>query len=278
MVAAKLIFNLSKKGSDKDCEVRDLIEGYLAGLSKYGNIWGEFVLSSKKKGFQAYTYLSHPNAMAKKYQTKHTKKDLENIYEKIGENPKCEILGDKIDRTVPKWKTESFLYIFTHAFDFTSPVCLGSSGKALPIYFLPLSAGDRERAYFWASSYRDHDRIWLSSDELEIPAYKQMVEPDSGLSKKGRKICDIVEKKTGIPTYYFLNRYWGRIENEDNRLCPRCGSEWRVEEEIAPSKSFSNFAFQCKPCRLVSCEADSFEDERHARIGEYKLKKSTDTD
>ncbi len=100
-----------------------------------------------------------------------------------------------------------------------------------------------------------------------------MVEPNSGLTKKGKELCEIIEKKTGIPTYYFLNRYWGRLKNEESRLCPECGNEWRVEKDIASRESFSNFVFQCKPCRLVSKEADSFEDERHARIGEYKPKK-----
>lgn len=35
-----------------------------------------------------------------------------------------------------------------------------------------------------------------------------------------------------------------------------------------------NFHFQCHDCRLVSHEADSCEDERHARIGEYKRNKT----
>ncbi len=159
MIAGKLTFNLSRNQDSKDNELRDLIEDYLGGLIKYGNIWGKFVLSSVKKKFCAYAYLSHPNAMSKKYQTKYSRIDLKKIIEIIGNEPNLTLMDDAIDRTIPKWKSETFLYLFTHAFDFTSPVTLGSNGKSLPIYFLPLSDAERESAYFWASSYIEHDNI-----------------------------------------------------------------------------------------------------------------------
>lgn len=54
-----------------------------------------------------------------------------------------------------------------------------------------------------------------------------------------------------LSTYCYLMRYLGRNKNENT---------WE-------------FHFRCDNCLIVSHIADSYEDERHARIGEYKIKK-----
>jgi predicted nucleic acid-binding Zn ribbon protein len=79
-----------------------------------------------------------------------------------------------------------------------------------------------------------------------------MVEPDSGLSKEGYSLCQKIENLTNIPTYYFLNRYWGRKVGEENRLCPNCGKTWRVKEDYLLVEGFNDFVFRCDSCRLVS--------------------------
>jgi predicted nucleic acid-binding Zn ribbon protein len=275
MIAAKLTFQIkTDKSNGNNHEIRDLIEGYLSGFIKSGNIWGDYIISNNGSNFFAYVYLSHPTSIIDKYLTKYSIEDRNKLQEFLSETPKCEILESNVNNSIPDWKNENFLYLFTHAFDFTSPVCLGSTGDPLPIIFLPLSDLDRERAKFWASSYKDHDRIWFDSGELEIPSYKQIADPRSGLSREGRELCSIIEKKTGMPTYYYLNRYWGRRKGESKRPCPICGKQWRSQGKRPDNEEFSNFTFQCKPCRLVSHDADSFEDERHARIGEFKALKS----
>lgn len=214
--------------------------------------------------------LASIDAFLKKYHTKYSLDALEKVKKGFGSKPCWKIIENSEPITVIDWKTTHSFYLFTHAFDDTSPLCSGKTGKPIPLYLLPISDLDREKAYFGALSYRYHDRIWLDSGELETSTYKQMVEPDSGLSKKGRSLCHKIEHLTNIPTYYFLNRYWGRKVGEENRLCPSCGKTWRVKENDLDTEGFNGFVFRCDSCRLVSHLGDSFEDERKARIGEYK--------
>ena len=87
------------------------------------------------------------------------------------------------------------------------------------------------------------------------------------MSKAGQKICKYVEEVTGIATYYYLQCYWGRRKNEDTRLCPSCGQNWSTGLN---SNEFHHFAFQCDQCRLVSHLSVSYENERHAVIGEWR--------
>ena len=96
-----------------------------------------------------------------------------------------------------------------------------------------------------------------------------VIDVDGVVLEKG----EYVESATGVPTYYYLMRYWGRKVGEENRLCPGCGGAWRTEIPPDRVKRFRDFTFQCPKCRLVSHMADSYDDDRHAGIGEWRKPK-----
>jgi predicted nucleic acid-binding Zn ribbon protein len=154
----------------------------------------------------------------------------------------------------------------------------------IPNFTLPITDIERENIYCWTRAYRDFSNVWLNTGELEMPAYLLLAEPDSSLSIRGRKCCSVIEKATGVPTYYFLIRYYGRDEaGERERRCPGCGKPWFVQR---PNKQISmlnpvlednrgpwwEFDFMCKKCRLVSHGCDCL-DLRHAKIGEPRKSK-----
>ena len=196
-----------------------------------------------------------------------------------GDSQRRETLRDSADDDVPKrfpaWRRSSSFYLFTHAFDDASPVCCGDSGEPIPVYLLPIPDQDRRDLFSWAGSYKHLDNIWLNSGALEIPAYKQLADPTSQLSVAGRELCASIEKATQKLTFYYLKRYWGRSDGEATRVCPLCGRKWRLSNQPADMSPLHKFQFKCDSCRLVSRIADSYDDERHARIGEYKRRKDS---
>ena len=79
-------------------------------------------------------------------------------------------------------------------------------------------------------------------------AYRQITMPDSELSMKGLDVCRRIEKTSGIPTYYYLRRHYGRSQKaERNRKCPGCGGQWLLNECW-----LERYDFRCDRCRLVS--------------------------
>ena len=68
-----------------------------------------------------------------------------------------------------------------------------------------------------------HDLLQLECGPLEIAAYRELAEPCSALAREGRALAASVEQATGVPTYYYLLRYWGR-PSEHDRPCPGCGA------------------------------------------------------
>ena len=139
----------------------------------------------------------------------------------------------------------------------------------MPLFTLPVPDQIKEDLYSWQKDYRELDSVWMRSGPVEMPAYRQLAVPCSDLSVDGRRLCREIENATGIPTFYYLMRYWGRPKGEDDRSCPGCGEGWKASEsESEYGEKFHQFHFKCEPCRLVSHKGKGA-DGRHARIGEF---------
>jgi len=245
-------------------------EDYLSALSWNGQVCGECLLTWSNAQLIAYTRVPRPDSFAKHHHSQWGASALNKLTEAFGCDPDWRIIDDDVPKRFPSWRRSSSFYLFTHALDEASPVCCGDSGEPIPVYLLPISDQDRRDLYSWSGSYQDLDKVWLASGALEIPAYKQLADPTSELSVTGRELCARIEKATQKPTFYYLTRYWGRNDGEATRPCPLCGGEWRLSDQNEDIASFHKFPFKCDSCRLVSHIAVSTEDERRARIGEYK--------
>jgi len=269
MILNKVIFGSVPSGKRQEAE--DVAHGYISVLLHNGQAVGDYLLVMQSGELCAYVNLSGINAFSTKYQSTYATDHLKKIIAVFNQKPRWTIVDDEVPKRDTTWTNAPFLYLFTHMFDWEPPLCRGDNGKPIPLYRFPGSHEDRETIYSWQRTYRDYDAIWMGCDHLEIPVYRELALPDSELSKHGRDICKNVEFATGIPTYYFLMRYWGRKNDEEKRPCPVCGCAWRTENKPAGDmNSFCNFTFLCKQCRLVSHMAESYDDPRHASIGEWQ--------
>lgn len=267
MILYKLIFGAVPAGKRADAE--DAAENYINVLRRNGQACGDYFHVMQRGKLCAYVHLAGIRALSHRYRTPWETKELKKVRAIFQRSPSWVLSDDEVPMRDTTWTNAPFLYLFTTMFESESPLCRGDDGRRIPLYRLPGPHGDRETIYNWKGIYRDHDAIWIQCGDLEIPAYKQLASPDSKLSQHGRHICRKIESATGIPTYYFLMRYWGRPGVEENRPCPGCGRPWRTSHDINHPGGFWQFAFQCKRCRLVSHVGDSYDGGRHVRIGEW---------
>ncbi len=271
MILYKLIFgDVKKHNSDKS---EDLIHNYISALYHNGQANGEYFIVVQKGKLCAYINMQGIQANLSIFHCKYGIERLKNIKEHFGMNPTWNLIDDDAPKKDITWKNSPFLYLFTHMNDNESALCRGDNGKPIPIYLLLGEYENRAEIFSWQGYYKNFDSIWIGCGELEIPAYKQLASPFSQLSKDGREICKNIECITGIPTYYYLMRYWGRRKKEELRKCPDCGKSWNLSKKINLDVAFYQFPFKCEDCRLVSHLADSYDDERHAVIGEYNKRK-----
>jgi predicted nucleic acid-binding Zn ribbon protein len=269
MILYKLTFGAVTKATRDDAV--SVAEDYVSVLCHNGQACGEYFLVYNNGKLCIYLHVAGIHAHSRKYHSKHGVDRLSKVIAHFGAAPQWELAEDDVPKRDTTWAKAPFLYLF--ADDWESPLRRGDSGKPIPLYRLPGVHNDREAIYFWQHTYHSCDLIWMLSGELETSSYKQLAATDSELSRDGRATCRYVEKVTGIPTYYYLMRHWGRRRNEEARKCPGCGRAWRTTHPINPEGTFSHFTFKCDKCRLVSLMANVDYDERRALVGEWKKPK-----
>lgn len=267
MILANVVFG-TRRGNETD-QLEDVAESYLGTLYHSGQLCGEHFLTWTKGRLNAHVLLAGRAATELRHHSQYGKKELKKVVAAFGSNPVWRILDDDARRPASSWRGAPFLYLFTHAFDWASPVCRGDGKPPIPVFTLPVAFEHKEQLYSWQRSYYHHDNIWLGSGALEIGAYRQLADPASELAEQGRDLCREIETATRVPTFYYLMRYWGRPNGEDQRLCPGCGAAWRAEGPREAPAPFWQFHFKCDRCRLVSHLGVSTDGGRHTRIGEF---------
>ncbi len=274
MCIAQLTIVPASSSRKARADVDDAARWYLGLLYKHGQMYGEPLLGWVRNRLQITLELAGPDAHLKRSHSKWGLEELAKLRAVCKTAPRWKRIACTAVRRRPvlDWRKETALYLLTGCIEDASPVRAGSTGRHIPPYLLPLSDRELECLCGWASYYRAHDDIWIGSADLEIPAYKQLADPHSELSKDGRTVRQSIERATGLPTYYYLNRYFGRQDKrrEDNRRCPGCGRRWRRKRKAAEFHGLGGFDFRCDHCRLISDAASDVSDERHAPIGECR--------
>jgi predicted nucleic acid-binding Zn ribbon protein len=252
--------------SREKSELEDAAENYVTSLFHSGQLCGEYFLTWIKGRLICHTLMAGVGADKSRFHSLHSKTYLEKVIKAFGRSPVWTIQDDEIPTRNPSWKA-STLYLFTHAFDWKSPLCRGDTGQPIPAFSLPLEFQRKNDLIRWQAEYILHDRLWLNSGALELAAYKELVDPNSGLSADGREICADIEKATSVPTYYFLMRYSAAGQGADDRPCPGCGGLWHIPQP--EGAAFHQWQFRCEACRLVSTVGVDI-NKRLAKIGQWK--------
>lgn len=249
-----------------------LAEDYIIFLQRNGQIISEEVNTAWQGGvYTIYAELPRPDSLERKYNSEWVQERLHTLEEYLGGPVAWSIQDDQIPRRFPSLGSSTFLYLHSGIWiDSLVPVHRGNDGKDIPLYLLPIDQNVRQEICGWSSHSLWYEYLWFHSGALEIPAYRQLGDSESQHGKNGRELCQKIETATNIPTYYYLKRHWGRKQGEGSRLCPVCGKQWDVKNIKSNQHKFWHFDFMCVSCRIVSHIADNNDDERHARIGEYR--------
>jgi predicted nucleic acid-binding Zn ribbon protein len=255
-------------------QLETIAVSYLAGLRHAGQICGEYFLTWIGKKLHAHVLLECPTALEARYHSESGRQTLAQVKEAFGQKPHLTLMDDDARTRVASWRTAPFLYLFTNPIDWDSPVRRGDNGKPIPACLLPVSSQLKESLNFWKVSYCRRLEIIPESGLLEFAAYRQLAEPNSDLSRKGRRLCQAIEEATGVPTFYYLIRFYERRQGEKRRRCPGCGGAWSVRWPDPEQRQFWQFEFRCNRCRLVSVDGILAGDERQTKIGEFRATKS----
>jgi len=267
MPLARIRFGRARK---RDFDAADhAAHGYLASLLHNGQIH-EYFLSSTGGRFQACAEIPRRDSLDWRHCPSRAADDLKKLIEVFGRKPEITLLDRAPAKPSSSWRRAKSFYLHPMTFDHASPVYSPEIEEPVPLYLLPLKPGERGWIHSWAEDYRAYERLWFGSGPLVNRVHRELADPRSHLARQGRKLCAMIEKATGKPTYLYLLRYYGHRSGEEKRPCPNCGRRWAVKSWEDPEGGFSDFFFRCERCRLVSHAGISLEGERLARIGEFR--------
>lgn len=278
-ISYRIVFGTYEKSSIE--EAKNLIEDYLVSLWFAGQIdLNRYSTAIFENEHVAYVYALGNDAGKR---NSHSRSGLEHIRELkkfFTRTPVWVPLEERFSKTKIAWQKAPFLFLFTNFMTVESPIRRGDTAKPIPVYRFSLDDIERENIVLWAHRYRNLQGVWADSHDLEMQAYRAIADPESKLSQSGLESCRIIEKSCGVPTYYYLDRSYGRKEEDErNRKCPLCDGEWYIgtPETEQCTDEFLPFDFRCDKCRLLShllqrFPMTSFEDLRYAKIGEPKRK------
>ncbi len=240
---------------EQQAELLSAVEQYLAALRENGQLCGEAIVGWVRGVLRVSAYAARPDALHPQFHCEAASRYLAIARTHCRSDPYWRILDDaaRQPHEFAHWRSEPSLYLYTHAFLATSAIRAGSVGAPIPPYLFPLTDGQRRDLHYWASAYRQYERVWLDSGELELPAYRQLSDPRSELARRGRQFCQLIETATEVPTFYSLDYYPDRADAEQLASCPVCSKNWFRGEKHgrSPEDGIEFFDYRCDACRLL---------------------------
>ena len=252
MYACEYTFFL-KKGITKENFLQDFWS-FIGALHKSGQTVNEDTIIQSRSPVRYICICPEEDSLNPRHHTLYAKRAYRKLLDSSSRKPQFRVLGEIVETSrACRCKNRAFLVFFTRWLDHSSPVVCGKCGQPVPLYRLPrLEHGDYSGYLAWQETYRDCDSLFMLSGVGESFGYKQLSELKSELTKLGRELRALLQKKTGVPVFYYLHRYYGISQKaEAKRRCPGCGYMWKKQES-------DFFCLRCDRCQLISTVAQDF--------------------
>ncbi len=232
--------------------VEGVVNPLLEALRYNGQILGrEFPIIMDEGFFTVRVIVAETQSLAASFHSEQVKQQLLRLSDGGLLSPKLKLIGRDINSDTctenfsPDWQILYTTYVHS-----CSPLRCGDSFMPIPLYRIPpTSDTDHYDLIRWQTHWQAYDEIQMAGNlEAESAALREMHDLISPLFIKGLLLREKIETLTRIPTFYYQYRVGGEsLEQEERRMCPRCGGKWRLDKPL-----HDIFHFKCNQCRLVS--------------------------
>jgi predicted nucleic acid-binding Zn ribbon protein len=282
MPLAEATFLAAHPDPKNEHDLRRAVDDFVAEMARVGRVWGEELTARVEGGVRVAVSVARRDALEDPAATQASPEAFEawgRIVELCGVPTRWTVQGDDPTGLGADWRTAPALTLFTNSLMRTSPVRHGLTGDPVPLYQLPLSHEEAGELGDWMETYRALDQLFMESGPLRIEAYERLASVAGEFLHGTRQLALMVEERSGLPTFTFVNRAFGRPKEFD-RPCPGCGGAWSNQRPVPGLEAIRNAGFQdglqrfqflCVPCRLVSYTAFETDEAAQAfvHIGEW---------
>jgi predicted nucleic acid-binding Zn ribbon protein len=187
------------------------------------------------------------DSLDKSYYNKNILESYKALVEKSSRPPVFIYIGENYNEMEScDCESPSHYVLLTEQKSSASPILCGDCLSPVPLYAFPKTDDEHDIDYIdillWQDLYQACELQFISGIG-ERHGYEMIHSAASALTKEGRRICRVLEEKTGKPFYYFIYDYYAK----NKPVCPICGESW-VNEDLDQF----DYDYVCHTCRLVS--------------------------
>lgn len=248
MFVAELFFEYPNKKVIE--EVKENIDFLMSALRMNGQILGREMPVAEKKHFCiAFLLLPDTDSLNECYANKYVRERFANL-NKLKVKQTLTVHGfESSSHPLCNCKKPKGYILYTDYILSDPPLRCGNCFGTIPLYKIPPTYDvEYNDIICWVDDYKACDSLQMNCSTGERFGVFQISNYKSSLTKRGIDICSRISDCTGVPTYYYLQRYISCSRKKElNRKCPSCGSSWLLEEKL-----HSLFDFKCDRCKLVS--------------------------
>lgn len=233
--------------------VEKTINALLEALRFNGQILGrEFPIAMGEAEFYVRVVCPEKTSLHPKHHSDYVRSCLERLSEACVLAPRIRICGRDLnsEQTAAENEQPSWQVLYTTYVHTCSPLRSGDTLMPIPLYRNePTFNGDHKAIIKWQTEWQACDELQMAGGcKAEHAALREITNVNSDLFRRGWDLRGRIEYLTNTPTYYYQYRVGGEnLLAEQERCCPMCGGEWRLDEPL-----HDIFYFKCDQCRIVS--------------------------
>jgi len=251
MLVVRAQFELVEDSEAYVKEARQHIDDWVIAAQYHGHLMGQEIPAYQDQNTICYTMLlPEVSALVEANSNDWLRDTFVDLQKFDIAPPILTLLGKDLDsEELCSCRSRRSLILFTNYATLQPPLRCGECFSPVPLYRIPgIQKEDTYELLTWEADYQACDTLQTNCATGERFAIREMSRVTSSLTQRGRAVCEEIERKTGIPVYYYLFRYRGENDQKEReRRCPACDGEWYLTRP-----QFDRFHFRCDACRLLS--------------------------
>lgn len=145
MCLAELKFPCAGASRKKREDLEYYVGDFFSMLARNGQVDGEkYNHAWRGEAYHTWFALPRPDLLDPKHHSDWVREAFARVESQLTGPFEWQILDDPVRQRFPRLESASFLYLFTHPFEGTSPVRRGDDGKSIPLYLLPVDQEVRQ--------------------------------------------------------------------------------------------------------------------------------------